>query len=457
MRKLVMKTTACCILSTCLIAGTTVLGSAGNTAADLPAGGIAGILSDYCTTDSKLPSAGVTLTLDEYAVSSADTALIESVSKVSEEYRKIVIAQVDGYVNVRAAANENAEIVGKLYDNAAATILKDAGGWYQVTSGNVTGYVKKDCIVEGEEAQLLGKTVGQRIATAKETANIYAAMDVSSQVLFIAEPQETVQVVEEVGEFVRVTYAGSEGYMQADKVELSTKFKTAETLEEEAARIQAEEEALKAQQKLEEEKRAAKAKAEADAKAAKQAAEAQNSVAASNEAAQGSGSAAADKPANTAETARQEEQQNNSSSQSESSSNESESSREYESADSYSNSSKGQQIADYALQFVGNPYSWGGTSLTNGADCSGFVMSVFSDCGISVAGRTAAAQSSGGTSVSSANLQPGDLVFYTSGGRVSHVAIYIGNGQIVHAANSRKGIIVSSYNYQTPYKFVRYY
>ncbi len=457
MRKLVIRTTACCVLSTCLVVGATVIGSA-TTATDLPAGGVAAVLSDYCATDSKLPSAGVTLTLDEYAVSSADTDLINSVSKVSEEYRTIVIAQVDGYVNVRAEAKEDAEVVGKLYNNAAATILEKIDGWYKVTSGNVTGYVKSECVVEGEEAQMVGQAVGNRIATTSADTNIYAAMDSSSQVLFVAEPGETIKVLEEIGDFVRVSYAGAEGYVAKAMVEVTTKFATAETPEEEALRIEAEEAAIKAQQAREaaeaaatqkEAEEAAK-KAEQAAKAAEEAAQASGSESAAvaaqeaNESAQAAGNAAEQAPEST--PSREE-------TPSEETSNES----SYNSADSYSDSSKGQQIANYALQFVGNPYAWGGTSLTNGADCSGFVMSVFNDCGIGVAGRTASAQSAGGTSISSSELQPGDLVFYTSGGRVSHVAIYIGDGQIVHAANSRKGIIVSSYNYQTPYKYVRYY
>jgi cell wall-associated NlpC family hydrolase len=119
-------------------------------------------------------------------------------------------------------------------------------------------------------------------------------------------------------------------------------------------------------------------------------------------------------------------------------------------------SSLGQQIADYAVQFVGNPYVWGGTSLTSGADCSGFTQSVFANFGISLA-RVAADQSYGGTSVSLDSLQPGDLLFYSSSGSIDHVAIYIGSGMIVHAANSRTGITTSSYNYSTPVAARRYF
>ena len=115
----------------------------------------------------------------------------------------------------------------------------------------------------------------------------------------------------------------------------------------------------------------------------------------------------------------------------------------------------GQQIADFACQFVGNPYVWGGTSLTNGADCSGFVQSVYKNFGYSLP-RTCTPQSKAGTPVSLAALQPGDLVFYDHGtGSCEHVAIYIGNGQVVHASSSRTGIKISNVNYSTPFKACR--
>lgn len=119
-------------------------------------------------------------------------------------------------------------------------------------------------------------------------------------------------------------------------------------------------------------------------------------------------------------------------------------------------SSLGQEIADFACQFVGNPYVWGGTSLTNGADCSGFTQSVMSHFGIGIS-RTAASQSGGGTSVSLSDIQPGDLLFYSDGGSIGHVSIYIGNGQVVHASNPTNGIIISSYSYRTPVSARRYW
>jgi cell wall-associated NlpC family hydrolase len=105
-------------------------------------------------------------------------------------------------------------------------------------------------------------------------------------------------------------------------------------------------------------------------------------------------------------------------------------------------------LVNYALQFVGNPYVWGGTSLTHGADCSGFVLSIYSKYGISLP-HSSRAQANYGTRVSTSELQPGDLLFYGSGG-ISHVAIYIGGGQIVHASTETTGIIVSNAFYRNP-------
>lgn len=109
---------------------------------------------------------------------------------------------------------------------------------------------------------------------------------------------------------------------------------------------------------------------------------------------------------------------------------------------------EGQEIVDYALQFEGNPYVYGGTSLTNGADCSGFVMSVFQEFGYELP-RVAADQYEQSEKKEIEDLEPGDLVFYGSGG-ISHVALYIGDEQIIHASTSATGIKISDYDYQQP-------
>lgn len=110
-------------------------------------------------------------------------------------------------------------------------------------------------------------------------------------------------------------------------------------------------------------------------------------------------------------------------------------------------------LCQYAKQFLGNPYVWGGTSLTNGADCSGFVLSVFKNFGVKLP-RTSASQSGAGTKVSVSEMKAGDLIFYAKGGTINHVAIYIGGGQVIHASSPKTGIKISSYNYRTPAKAI---
>lgn len=111
-------------------------------------------------------------------------------------------------------------------------------------------------------------------------------------------------------------------------------------------------------------------------------------------------------------------------------------------------------LVEYAKQFLGNPYVWGGTSLTKGADCSGFVMSVYKNFGISLS-HSSRAQANEGTKISYSDIQPGDLVFYAnSSGTINHVAIYIGGGRVISASNPKSGIRINKYNYRTPVKYV---
>lgn len=117
---------------------------------------------------------------------------------------------------------------------------------------------------------------------------------------------------------------------------------------------------------------------------------------------------------------------------------------------STSTQSRRSKVVNFAIQYVGNPYVWGGTSLTRGVDCSGFTMQVMRQFGVSLP-HYSVAQSKMGRAVKSSEMKPGDLIFYAgSGGRVNHVALYIGNGQVVHAASKRSGIKISTWNYRTP-------
>lgn len=109
------------------------------------------------------------------------------------------------------------------------------------------------------------------------------------------------------------------------------------------------------------------------------------------------------------------------------------------------------ELCEFAKQYVGNPYVWGGTSLTKGADCSGFVLTVFAEYGVTLP-HYSVAQSKEGTAIDVSEVLPGDLIFYSNGSTINHVAIYIGNGQVIHASSPKTGIKISNYNYRTPVK-----
>ena len=119
------------------------------------------------------------------------------------------------------------------------------------------------------------------------------------------------------------------------------------------------------------------------------------------------------------------------------------------------NQSLRNKMVNYGLQFVGNRYVWGGNDPHTGADCSGFVKYVYSHVAGITLPRTSREQARQGTPIKSSQMRPGDLIFYANGGgTVNHVAMYIGNGQIVHAASRRSGIKISTWNYRTPYRIV---
>jgi len=111
-------------------------------------------------------------------------------------------------------------------------------------------------------------------------------------------------------------------------------------------------------------------------------------------------------------------------------------------------------MIQYACQFVGNRYVWGGTSLTNGVDCSGFTMRIYEKYGIYLP-HSSKAQANCGTRIDASQAKPGDLFFYGSGKSISHVAMYIGGGQVVHASSAKTGIKISNAFYRTPICVVR--
>lgn len=263
-----------------------------------------------------------------------------------------------GNLNIRQEASTDSEVVGILTNHNACELLEDAGDWYKVTSGKVTGYVSKQYLVTGDEAESIAEQEIKTVATVNtETLNVRAEKSTDAAVLSQVGNSEAFTVNSVADGWVEISVDDSVGYISQDYVTLAQALPTAKTIE---------------QVKY--------------------------------------GDGVSDVRAS---------------------------------------------VVSYALQFVGNRYVWGGTSLENGIDCSGFTMRILGKYGVSLP-HSSKAQPSCGTKISASDAKPGDLFFYGSGSSISHVAIYIGNGQIVHASNKRDGIKVSNAFYRSPICVARY-
>lgn len=342
------------------------------------------------------PTAGVSLAMSEYMNNSEGAAVIASTEPkvkknetpvVASEYADIAVAQVTNYVNIRKRPNEESKVVGKLYANCVGNVLKTVDGWCKIKSGNVVGFVSSEFVKVGDED--LARSVGRRTATVTtETLKVRADASKDSEVIGLVPGGDDLTVVDESEKgWVGVSIEEGTGYVSADYVKLSTEYNYAESKEEEEARL-----------KKEEEERLAAIEAAEAAAAAERAASQSSSSSSSSNSSSSSSSKSYKKPSG----------------------------------------SSGQSVANYACQFVGNPYVYGGSSLTNGTDCSGFIMSVYNAFGVSLPHSSASLRSVG-YGVSTSEMQAGDIVCYSG-----HVAMYIGNNTIVHASNKRDGIKYTS-------------
>ena len=400
-----------------------------------------------------------------------------AVGAADAEKGELIFAQCEEYINVRSEADENSEVVAKLYNDGSATVEEtEDNGWYKIKSGNAEGYVKAEYFATGEQAKEIADQVAYNVAVVHaEALNIRTAPSEESDVIDVAEQSQELEVVDTSGDWATVALGNDVyGFVHPDYCEYKTYYPTAVTLEEEAAREEAmrraEEAKAQAAEEASYEETADNSEAvsedtsyseesgSADASYDDGSASADTSYddgSASADTAYDNGSASTDTSYDNGSASTDTSYDNGSTSTDTSYDNGS-ASTDTTTDSSASDSSLGQQIADYAVQFVGNPYVYGGTSLTNGTDCSGFTMSVMANFGIGLA-RTAADQAYGGTSVAISDIMPGDLLFYSDGSGISHVALYIGGGQIVHAATESQGIIISNYNYDAPVCAARYW
>lgn len=382
-------------------------------------GGISLMLNDY------FDNMGEEASGDIYV----DGVKMKAVHRVPSPYENLAIANVKTYVNIRSGPSTDYEAVGKLYKGCVANVLGYEGDWVKIQSGNLEeGYIRGDYLLIGWDAEEKIEQYCDKIATVNcEVLNVRTGMSTSDSIYDKIPRGESYYVVEEYEEWVKIVLSQDDntgmehtGYVYKEYVDLSYEFQYAVTKEEEAAQKAAEEAAKKAEQerlrKLAEEEAARKKAAEEKQKAEEEAKK-----------------KAEQKEAEEAKKLLEEQ-----------------------AALTTDSAKLRQEVAAYALNFIGNPYKWGGTSLTNGADCSGFVQSIYKQFGYTLPRVSKdQAKSAGYMDVTpdEAHLLPGDLIFYTDNkGVVNHVGIYIGNGQIVHAATRKAGIKISSYLMQTPYK-----
>lgn len=300
-----------------------------------------------------------------------------------------VFANVTNYVNVRKKATVNSEVVGKLYSGCVATVMEDAGDWVYVQSGNVKGYVVKEYLLFGEEAEAaIAKRYSPKVKVTANVLNIRAGAGTGYATLGTFTKGDTAELLQKGTEWIKIRFSSQgkskTGYVYAKYVEITGEPSYGETLAEEKARLE----------KEKKEAEEAKKKAEAEKKAA-------------------------------AERAKRE---------------------------------KAQNVANYAKTAVGTAYVWGGTNMKTGVDCSGLCYAAYKKYGYTlprVSRDMAASSALLSVTPNTSHLKAGDLVFYASGGRVDHVAMYIGDGKIVHASDYDTGVIISRYNYRTPHSAKR--
>lgn len=431
--------------------------------------------------------------------------------EVASPFYKKGLSTASDCVMIRKEPSLDSEAVGKLYADAGFDVIERVGDWILIRSGSCEGYVYAEYVVTGKEAEVLAAVTDGVYSYGKIIADgveIKAAAADDADVVATAAADDVIDVIAVIPdtEWTKVLVNGVEGYIKSASVEVSVDYTAALTMEEDAARLAEIEAQIEAERKAEEEA-ARREEENRETEALETQAPAEDTYVPETQVPETEApeteapetevpeteapetESEYEEPVYAApsysvedrwetvwatETVNVRSDAGSDASKVGSLSKGSSVTRtgacsngwsrvEYNGTTAYIhsdylsteepvveepsyNAGIGQQIADYAVQFVGNPYVWGGTSLTSGADCSGFVMSIYKAFGYSLP-RTCTPQMRAGTDISISSLQPGDLVGYGSYDNLHHIAIYIGNGQIVHASDYSTGTIISSLYY----------
>ena len=310
--------------------------------------------------------------------------------KLNLNYDRLGIANVDTYLNVRKKANTDSKIVGKMTKHAGCHIYKIKNGWAKIVSGKVNGYVKAEYLVKDEEAEAMAMKVGKKVATVLAQGLRVRALPSTDASIYSVLSQDEDFVIHKEKLNKEWMDKFIKKYIKKSQLKKVDYDAMMADLENWVCISVDSDYAFVSKEYIEISYKLNRAVKIGELKA--------------------DGSSGV--------------------------------------------SSTRANLVEYAKQFLGNRYVYGGTSLTNGTDCSGFSMRVFEHFGYGLP-RTSGSQASSTKSISSSDAKPGDLFFYGSGGRVNHVAIYIGSGMVIHASNPSSGIKISNAYYRSPVKIGR--
>lgn len=327
---------------------------------------------------------------DEDPMFGGERAEEEEAEEVVNEYENFAIADVNyDFINVRGGAGVNYEVVGKMYDKSVAEIIEECeeadGLWFHVTSGSVEGYIKAEYFIYGDKvAEAIEDSIIRYAVVKVNVLNVRGEADIDGERLGYLTTGEKVLILDEEDGWYKIQYTDDKvGYIAAEFVGIEEEFISAKSVEEEKKELE--------EKKKKEEREKQK----------------------NNQTVVEDVTFAVSAPAGNYST----------------------------------NPELRQALINYAMQYVGNRYVPAGQSLAGGTDCSGFTCYVYREFGYGISRTPSGQMQTAGRSISLAEAQPGDIICYSYGGGCSHVALYIGNGQIVHEANSRMGCVISGIDF----------